>query len=77
MIGRMTTNANLASASVNEVLRMAPASGAVFNRYGVDTCCGGGLPLEQAAAEAGVPLDELLKALEPLVATGPGQGAAS
>lgn len=47
---------------------MAPASGAVFNRFGVDLCCGGGLPLDQAAVQAGVPLDELLAALAPVLA---------
>ncbi|MDQ2669909.1 MAG: DUF542 domain-containing protein [Gemmatimonadota bacterium] len=55
----------LISTSVNDLLRRAPATGAIFNHFGVDICCGGGLPLDQAAQEAGVPLDELVAALEP------------
>lgn len=66
----MTNQTTLAAASVNEVLRLAPATGAVFNRLGVDTCCGGGLPLDEAAREAGVPLDELLAELAPLIPAG-------
>jgi iron-sulfur cluster repair protein YtfE (RIC family) len=42
----------------------------VFNRLGVDTCCGGGLPLESAAREANVPLDDLLAALAPVIPAG-------
>jgi regulator of cell morphogenesis and NO signaling len=57
------------------VLRLAPDTGAVFNRFGVDTCCGGGLPLDQAAREAGVPLAELLAAIEPLIPAGPARAA--
>lgn len=66
----MTNLQNLRSASVNDVLRLAPASAAVFNRLGVDTCCGGGLPLESAAREANVPLDDLLAALAPVIPAG-------
>jgi regulator of cell morphogenesis and NO signaling len=68
---RMTNYTSLSAASVNEVLRLAPDTGAVFNRFGVDTCCGGGLPLDQAAREAGVPLDELLAAIAPMLPAGP------
>lgn len=70
----MTIYPTLVSASVNDVLRMAPASAAVFNRFGVDTCCGGGLAIEDAAREAGVSLEELLAALGPIVS--PPAGAA-
>jgi regulator of cell morphogenesis and NO signaling len=72
---RMTNHTPLSAASVNEVLRLAPDTGAVFNRFGVDTCCGGGLPLDQAAREAGVPLAELLAAIEPLIPAGPARAA--
>lgn len=66
----MTNPTTIAAASVNELLRLAPATGAVFNRFGVDTCCGGGLPLDEAAREAGVPLEELLAAIAPLIPVG-------
>jgi iron-sulfur cluster repair protein YtfE (RIC family) len=71
----MTNHTYPASASVNEVLRAAPASGAIFNRFGVDTCCGGGLPLHEAAREAGVALDELLLALAPVLSLATGADA--
>lgn len=54
---------------------MAPASAAVFNRLGVDTCCGGGLPLDQAARQAGVELSELLEALAPVLPQATGAGS--
>lgn len=37
---------------------------AVFNEYGVDSCCGGAATLREAALEAGVAVDQLLDALE-------------
>jgi iron-sulfur cluster repair protein YtfE (RIC family) len=40
-----------------------PAALAVLARLGVNHCCGGGLSLREGAAAAGVPLDELLRAL--------------
>ena len=50
--------------TVNEVLREFPATLAVLNRYGVDTCCGGGAALPVAAAAAGISLEEFVAALE-------------
>jgi hypothetical protein len=40
-----------------------------LQRFGIDVCCGGHLTLAQAAAGAGVPVETLLRALEPVVAT--------
>lgn len=40
-----------------------PAVRAVLERFGLDRCCGGGLSLRAGAAAAGVPLDDLLAAL--------------
>ena len=40
-----------------------PAGRAVLERFGLDRCCGGGLSLREGAAAAGVPLDDLLAAL--------------
>lgn len=62
---------DLEQTSVNAVLRQSPASLEIFNRFGVDTCCGGGLPLAEAARAAGVPLGELLAALAPVLADTP------
>jgi iron-sulfur cluster repair protein YtfE (RIC family) len=52
------------SSTVNDVLRDYPATGAIFNAYGVDTCCRADLPLRDAAAEAAVDADILLAMLE-------------
>ena len=41
----------------------------VLQRFGIDTCCGGHLTLAQAAASAGVPVETLLRALEPAVSS--------
>ena len=35
--------------SVNEIVQMKPEAVAVFARYGIDTCCGGALPLVEVA----------------------------
>jgi iron-sulfur cluster repair protein YtfE (RIC family) len=52
-----------AALTVNEVLARWPAAIAPLNALGVDCCCGGGASLREAAADAGVPLDDLLDAL--------------
>ena len=49
--------------SVDETLARHPATATVFNAFGVDTCCGGGASLADAARDADVPLDDLLGAL--------------
>lgn len=49
--------------TVNEVIARYPATVAVFNRFGVDSCCGGGAPLSEAAPRDGVALDSLMQAL--------------
>lgn len=49
--------------SVNEVIARYPATIAVFNRFGLDTCCGGGAPISEAAHRDGADVDALLQAL--------------
>lgn len=50
--------------TVNDLLRQTPAAAAVLNRLGIDTCCGGSLSLAEAAASVGIPLSQLLAALQ-------------
>src|SRR5215470_15429219 len=50
--------------TVREVAVENPAAARVFERFGVDYCCGGNQPLEQACARAGVSLDEVIRSLE-------------
>lgn len=52
--------------TINEVLRRLPASAAVFNEFGVDSCCGGSLRVADSACARGRSLDELLAALRAL-----------
>lgn len=49
--------------SVNETVARFPQTIAVFNRMGIDSCCGGALPLDDAARREGVDPDALFDAL--------------
>lgn len=50
---------------VNDLLRRHAKTLPVLSRLGIDTCCGGGQSLEEAARSAGLSLAELLAALQP------------
>jgi iron-sulfur cluster repair protein YtfE (RIC family) len=52
------------SMTVNDVIARHIGSIAVFNSLGVDACCGGDKPLRDAAKDAGLPLQDLLAALD-------------
>lgn len=52
------------SLSVTETIARYPATGAVFTSYGIDTCCGGGASVEQAARDAAVEPAKLCSELE-------------
>ena len=54
--------------TVNDVLRCHPVTVRVFNAFGVDACCGGAQPLRDAAHAAGILPDELLFAVESVIA---------
>jgi len=49
--------------TINELLLQHPTAVTVLNAYGIDTCCGGGNSVAEAAACDGIDLDELLAAL--------------
>ena len=55
---------NPLSATVNEAIRRVPALVGVFARFGIDACCGGDLPIEEAARRHGVDPAELARAIE-------------
>lgn len=59
------------SLTLNEVVRRYPAALGVFNARGLDTCCGGGLPVAEAARHHGLDLAELLAALEQAIGEAP------
>jgi regulator of cell morphogenesis and NO signaling len=55
---------HIAHWTVNETLARFPATMDVFNALGMDTCCGGDLPLQDAASYANVAWPALVRALE-------------
>ena len=48
---------------INDVIRKHPATIKVFNEYKVNSCCGGGAPIETTAKRDGVNVETLVKAL--------------
>jgi len=49
--------------TVEQVIAADPRLGSVFAAHGIDTCCGGGATLAEAATRSGMTLDALLRAL--------------
>ena len=49
--------------TVRETIARHPETKEVFARFGVDTCCGSGVPIVDAAHRDGADLDALLQAL--------------
>jgi regulator of cell morphogenesis and NO signaling len=56
--------------SVNDTLRRYPESIAVFNHLGVDSCCGGGASLADAARKAGIEPAEMMRVLNASIESG-------
>lgn len=50
--------------TVGRLVAERPSRARVFERFGIDYCCGGGRSLEEASASAGVAVDKLLAELE-------------
>ncbi len=48
---------------INDVIKTYPQTIKVFNEYKVDSCCGGGAPVETTAKRDGIDVERLLKAL--------------
>ena len=53
--------------TIARILKQHPAAARVFERYGMDYCCGGGATLEKACTERGANTAELLRDLEEVV----------
>jgi iron-sulfur cluster repair protein YtfE (RIC family) len=59
----MTEEIPLREMTVNAVVARYPATIPVFNRFGLDTCCGGGVSIESAAHRDGVAVDPVISEL--------------
>jgi iron-sulfur cluster repair protein YtfE (RIC family) len=57
MVPRITENTTV------EEAKTRPGGLDALTRFGINHCCGAHLPLREAAAAAGVPVDDVLKAL--------------
>jgi len=66
----MAENVIDANTTVDEMVARHPETMRVFNRFGLDTCCGGGAPIADAARRDGADLDELMQALRDALAAG-------
>jgi len=56
-----------ATSIVNETLRQFPITTGVFNKFGIDACCGGAASISEAAIRDGANPDELLRALNKMI----------
>ena len=69
-LGQKATPPSLGAEDTVETATLRSPSGLLaLQRFGIDVCCGGHLTLAQAAAAAGVPVETVLRALEPGMAT--------
>ena len=55
--------------TVNEIIARHPKTMPVFNELGVDTCCGGGASIDEAAHRDGLDAESILTALQKAVET--------
>jgi len=59
-----TTREDLSRMTLHEIVGARPGARDVLLAHGLDLCCGGGLPLEDAAGAHGLELERLLDELE-------------
>ena len=56
--------------TISDVLKRAPGAAELLHRLSLDTCCGAGRSLREAAEVAGLPVEELLIQLDATPAPG-------
>jgi iron-sulfur cluster repair protein YtfE (RIC family) len=57
--------------TIDDVMARHPRAMAVFNEFGIDTCCGAGSTIRDAAVRDGADLARLLEALELAIEVSP------
>jgi iron-sulfur cluster repair protein YtfE (RIC family) len=71
----MTTNVTITpQMQVNQIIQLFPATLPVFHAAGVDSCCGGALPLEEVARRHNFDGEQLLAELRRAAGEGAAQG---
>jgi iron-sulfur cluster repair protein YtfE (RIC family) len=66
-MNEMNTETDVAEMTVNDTIRRYPATVEIFNRYGIDACCGGAASVLDAARRDGADVDTLLAELRHIV----------
>lgn len=64
----MKTTDHIEKMIVNETIRQFPATVEVFNRHGIDACCGGARSIVDAAVLDGADVDALVREVEQVIA---------
>lgn len=59
--------AEIASRRISDLVEHAPGTMTVFSMYGLDLCCGGGLPLGEALASHGIEPEPVLRQVATIV----------
>jgi regulator of cell morphogenesis and NO signaling len=54
--------------TINELVASHPETISVFNRFGFDTCCGGGVRIDEAAQRDGVDVNDVIAAVNEVLA---------
>lgn len=57
-----------AALTINEIVTAYPETISVFNGFGLDTCCGGGVGVDEAARRDGIDVNEVITALNRVIA---------
>jgi len=60
---------NLASSKVSKIVARNYKTAQVFTAHGIDFCCNGGIPLEQACQQQGVDLHNIIEEINQALAT--------
>jgi len=58
----------IANRTISDLIEHAPGTMTVFSMYGLDTCCGGGLPLGEALARHEIAAEPVLREVAAIVA---------